>query len=380
MNKHIAIMLAVCVAALTCCAGHARAQLAADQMKTLTVPLASPDRVFAMDIQWPVALISKVWIINGRTRKLLGQLSGGYLSNFEISPDRRQLYMIDTYYSRGWRGKRTDVVSIFDARTLKFKGEIVIPPKRILVVPKRYNTGITPDGRFLFVANMTPATSVSVVDLKERKFDDEIQTPGCTEVLVSGTRRFSSICADGSFMTVTLNNSGKAESKKQGKPLFNPEKDPVFDQPAMAPGKAYFITYHGMVLPVDIAGAEPVAEPEWSMLSAADKGWLPGGWQAVAYQRRTGLLYVLMHKGGKWTHEQPGNQVWVFDAKTHKRVRRIKLKAPGYSIMVSQDAKALLFVLPLPMPQTNLDTYSARQGKFLGSFKNIGSSLLMFGP
>jgi methylamine dehydrogenase heavy chain len=380
MTKRIGLSLAACLCALMCCAGFARAQLAPDQMKSLTLPLASPDWVFTMDLQWPVGLISKVWIIDGRTRKMLGQLSGGYLSNLEISPDRRHIYMIDTYYSRGWRGTRTDAVSIFDARTLEYQGEVVIPSKRILVVPKRYDSGLTADGRFLLVANMTPATSVSVVDLKARKFVGEIQSAGCTEVLVSGNRRFSSICGDGSFMTVTLDDSGKAKSKTQGKPLFNPDKDPAFDQPAMARAKAYFVTYHGMVLPVDLSGAEPVAEPEWPLLGPGDKGWLPGGWQAVAYQRKTGLLYVLMHKGGAWTHKEPGSEVWVFDTKTNKRVRRFKLREPGYCIRVTDDADPLLFVMPPALPEANLDTYSATNGKFLGAYKHIGSSILLYGP
>ncbi len=380
MNKRIGLPFAACLSALLCCATFARAQLPRDQMTSRTIPLASPDWVFTMDPQWPVGLIAKVWIIDGRTRKLLGQLSGGYMSNFEISPDRRELYMIDTYYSRGWRGTRTDVVSIFDAHTLDYRGEVVIPPKRIVVVPKRYDTGLTPDGRFLLVANMTPATSVSVVDLKARKFVGEIDTPGCTEILVSGNRRFSSICADGSFMTVTLDDSGRLKSKTQGRPLFNPNKDPVFDQPAVSSARAYFITYHGMVLPVDLSGREPVAEPEWPLLGAGDKGWLPGGWQAVAYQRKTGLLYVLMHQGGAWTHKQPGSEVWVFDAKSKRRVRRIKLKDPGYCMRVTDDANPLLFILPPPFPDTSLETYSATDGKFLGAYEHVGSSILMYGP
>ena len=86
-------------------------------MTTLTLPDPKPNWVFIMDLQFPVNMLQKIWIIDGDARKLLGTVFGGYEANFEISPDHREMYMIDTYYSRGWRGDRTDVVSIFDAHT-----------------------------------------------------------------------------------------------------------------------------------------------------------------------------------------------------------------------------------------------------------------------
>ena len=50
-------------------------------------------------------------------------------------------------------------------------------------------------------------------------------------------------------------------------------------------------------------------------------------------------MYALMHQGGEWTHKQFGTEVWAFNAQTHARVQRIKLKTPGYSIMVSNADK-----------------------------------------
>src|SRR5208283_5252824 len=146
-----------------------RAQLPADQMTTLTLPDPKPNWVYILDTQFPANMLQKIWIMDGDTRKILGTIFGGYQGNFEISPDHREMYMIDTYYSRGWRGDRTDVVTIFDAHTAMVLGEVVIPPKRLLIVPKRNSTSVTPDGNFLLVANMTPATSVTIVDLKARK-------------------------------------------------------------------------------------------------------------------------------------------------------------------------------------------------------------------
>jgi methylamine dehydrogenase heavy chain len=361
-------------------AWSARAQLPADQMTSLTLPEPKPNWVYILDTQVPANMLQKIWIMDGETRKILGTVYGGYQGNFEISPDHHEMYMIDTYYSRGWHGDRTDVVTIFDAHTANVLGEVVIPPKRLLIVPKRNSTSLTPDGNFLLVANMTPATSVTMVDIKGRKFLGEIETPGCAQVTATANRQFFSMCADGSMLTVQFDDSGKATAKKQSKPLFDPNTDPMFDQLAVAGDKAYFISYHGMVLPVDFSGPEAVAQPAWSMLNANDSGqkWRPGGWQTVTYNAKSGLLYALMHQGGEWTHKQFGTEVWVFNAQTHQRVARIRLKTPGYSIMVSNAEKPILFDMSL-LP-SRLETYSAPEGKFLGKYDDIGAPFLLYGP
>nr|UXE46211.1 aralkylamine dehydrogenase heavy chain [uncultured bacterium] len=357
----------------------ARAQLPADQMTTLTLPDPKPNWVYILDSS-PVNMVEKIWIIDGDTRKLMGTVFGGYEANFEISPDHREMYMIDTWYSRGWRGDRTDEVTIFDAHTTNVIGEISLPPKRLLIVSKRDTTSLTPDGRFLLIANMTPATSVSVVNLKERKFLGEIETPGCAQVIATGSRQFFSMCADGSMLTVQFDDSGKATARKQSKSLFDPNKDPMFDQPAIVGNKAFFVSYHGAVLPVDFSGPEAAAQPGWSVLDSTDvaQKWRPGGWQTVTYNSKSGLLYVLMHQGGEWTHKQFGTEVWVFNAQTHARTQRIKLKTAGYSIMVSNADKPILFDMSL-LP-SKLETYSAPDGKLLGTYDDIGTPFLLYGP
>lgn len=358
----------------------ARAQLPPDEMTSKTLPAVAENWAFVLDAGFPATSIAKLDIVDGSTRKMLGQLSGGYLSNFVLAPDHREIYMVDTYYSRGWRGTRTDVVSIFDAKTLNFVAEVEVPPKRILIVPKRDSATITADGRFLLVANMTPATSVSVVDLKDRKFVGEIDTPGCVQALAAGNRQFSSMCADGSILTVALDDSGKAKDRKQGKPFFDPGKDPVFDQPAVAGARAYFDTYHGAIHVVDMSGADATFEPEWRLLGDDDKAqnWRPGGWQTIAVNEKNHLAFVLMHQGGEWTHKDLGVEVWVFDTEKKSRQSRIKLKTPAYSINVSQGDKPLLYCLSLLKQQ--MEEYAVGDGKLLGVTKELGTPFLVYTP
>jgi len=375
-SSTILLFLLLAFATLT---ASAHAQLPPDEMTSRNLAEPTPDWVFILDPGYPTSSIAKLDIIDGDARKMLGQLSGGYLSNFEISPDHREYYMIDTYYSRGWRGTRTDVVSIFDAKTLNFEAEVEIPPKRILIVPKRDTTAVTPDSRFMLIANMTPATSVSVVDLKARKFVGEIDTPGCVQVLAPGARQFSSMCADGSILTVQLNDAGGVKDKKQGKPFFDPNKDPVFDQPAVAGSHAYFDSYHGAIHVLDLSGAEAVPEPGWSVYaSEKDKSWRPGGWQTIGYNEKRGLMFVLMHQGGEWTHKQFGTEVWIFDLTKKTRVGRIKLRTPAYSIYVSNSDSPILYTLSLL--QSQLDEYAVPDGKHRGTVAQLGTPFLARGP
>src|SRR5215467_12077043 len=251
--------------------GAAHAQLPPDQMTSRTLGAPQPHWAFILDSLFLAPVVSRVHIVDLDSEKLLGQVNGGYYSNFEYSPDHHEMYTIDTFYSRAWHGTRSDEVTIFDASTLVYKSEIPIPPKRILIVPKINTTGLTPDGRFMMIANLTPSTSVSVVDLKAHKFVGEIETGGCVQVLIAGNRKFASMCPDGSLLTVELDDSGKRRGRKQSTPFFDPSKDPVFDQPVIVGTTAYFDSYHGQLYAVDLSGETAKAQPAWALTTDEDK-------------------------------------------------------------------------------------------------------------
>ncbi|MGH7908090.1 MAG: amine dehydrogenase large subunit [Candidatus Binataceae bacterium] len=350
------------------------AQVPAEGVKVRDLPPPSPHWAFVYTgiAAFPSDYPSAVTIIDGDRMEVLGSIDGGFISGFAIAPDHRELYMADTFYSRGSRGKRTDVVTIYNARTLAPAGEVIIPPKRQLSAQDNQTTAVTPDGRFLLVMNMTPATSVSVVDLHARKFAGEMELAGCTEVLVTGPRRFSSLCGDGSILTTDFNDQAKITHRSRMKPFFDATKDPVFALPVMIGKEAYFVSYHGIVHPVDLAAEPPRAGKPWPLVTGSDaaKKWSPGGMQPLAVSVRENLIYVLMHPGGEWTHKDPGKEVWVFDPRTHKRVRRIMLKAAASAIMVSTDRKPLLFAASepgVPGLMGSVAMYSADTGRLAGA-------------
>jgi methylamine dehydrogenase heavy chain len=222
---------------------------------------------------------------------------------------------------------------------------------------------------------MTPATSATVVDLRNRKVLGKIELSGCAEVLVTGNREFVSLCGDGSMMTTDFDDSGKATSQKRTEhPFFDPDKDPVYALPAIVGKEAYFLSYHGKVYPVDLSTDPATPGKPWSLLSAAEAkaNWKPGGVQQLAVNESKGLLYVLMHQGGEWTHKAPGTDVWVYDTKTEKRVRKIVLQRPVDAIMATQDAKPLLFAEMETAPPATLgyvQVYSIASGKLLGTIE-----------
>jgi methylamine dehydrogenase heavy chain len=343
-----------------------------ESVTVLQLPAHSPHWVATMAPLSGSIMLTPMVLIDGDTRQVLGNLSGGLAAMFAPSPDHKFFYVAETFYARGTQGDRTDVLTIYDATHLSRVGEIPITSKRQLALADPSSMGVTPDGRFVLMLNLTPATSVTAVDLEGKKVAGEIQTPGCSEILMLGDREFASVCADGSMLTTKFDDSAKAtEQKRTAKPFFDVEKDPVFQLPAMFDKKAYFVSYHGMVYPMDL-GSSP-AEPgdPWSMLSDKEKtdGWRPGGWQPVAGYAPGHLIFVLMHQGGEWTQKSAGPEVWAYDVNEHKRVARIPMPLRSNAILASPDDNPLLFALVTS--DSKMQIFSALKGRYLGTINEV---------
>jgi len=92
------------------------------------------------------------YLVDGDTGRYLGTLSTGYsFAHLILSRDGKLIYSPETYFSRGTRGTRTDVVTLYDPRTLGVIGEIPIPPKRSSNMPMMANQVLTDDDRFLLI-------------------------------------------------------------------------------------------------------------------------------------------------------------------------------------------------------------------------------------
>src|SRR5262249_10797323 len=156
--------------------------------------------------------------------------------------------------------------------------------------------------------NVTPAQSLSVVDVKARRFTGEVPTPGCALVYAAGTRRFLMLCADGAALVVTVNEDGTPAGVERTARFFDPQKDPVTEKAVLRGGEGLFVSFDGIVHPAALArGTARFGEP-WPLFTDADRraSWRIGGGQHLALHARTGRLYSLVHQGGPDTHKEPG--------------------------------------------------------------------------
>ncbi len=333
----------------------------------------NPHWVWVNDIVFHHMVDGKAYLVDGDSGRFLGMLNTGMgFTGLELPSDYSQIYSPETYFSRGTRGERTDVLTFYDPMELKPTGEVIIPAKRFSGIPTQNLTAITDDNRFLIVYNFTPAQSVSIIDLEKRRLVGETPTAGCALVLPAGDRRFLMMCGDGSLMTVTLNDTGEVTNKQRNKPFFDPRADPVTEKAVRWGDIWIFVSFAGDVYPVDVSAEHPVAGKPWSLFSEAERGesWRPGGIQHLAVHQASGRLYSLVHKGGEDTHKDPGQDVWVYDLKTQKQIQRIKLDKLSTAIELSKDDAPLMFSIFIGNP--TLDIYDAFSGKLLRSVDEIG--------
>jgi methylamine dehydrogenase heavy chain len=363
-------------------AGSVPPPLQAEQLSIAKLPERNPHWVYVVDVSFGSMIDARVRLFDGATNRRLGQIDAGFSPGVAISPDGHTTAVATSYFARGSRGTRTDVVELNDNRTLDHVAEIIIPSKHAQNVPTAFNASYSDDSRFLFVANITPATSISVVDVANRKFVTEIDTAGCVLAYGGGNRRVSALCESGKALTITVDDDGKEVSRALSEPFFDVDKDPIFVSGAKSAAGMAFVSFLGNVLEVDMQGEKVNARPAWSFVSDAERkqGWRPGGLQPVAIHRPLNRLYVVMHQGGAATHKDPGSEVWVLDLKSQKRLARWKLGAqkiaPVLAVQVSQDGQPQVSMLTATSDLILLDGLS---GKLRHTEKQMGttSSLLL---
>jgi len=342
------------------------------------LPAPSKHWVWVNDFVFPHMADGMAYLVDGDSGKYLGTLSTGFgFARLVLPRDHKVIYSPETYFSRGTRGTRTDVVTIYDGATLKVQGEIVVPPKRASNSPVIGDSNLTDDERFLLIYNFTPAQSVTVVDTASRTFVGEIETPGCALVFPTGPRTFFSICADGALLYTELDATGHAASQLRTASMIDVAHDPVTEKPVRLGDTWYFVTFDGRILPIKTGSKGPAAGESWSMLTAAERkqGWRPGGVQQLAVHAGTNRLYSIMHRGSRDTHKDPGKDIWVYDLATHQRVQKIATRVLASSIQISTDDHPLLFSIFEENPA--LDVYDPVTGALLRSVPNIGTSPML---
>jgi len=72
--------------------------------------------------------------VGSDSREVKGELQAHDSATLLVAEQRPELYVIDTVWSRGARGARTDFITVYDKQTFNAVGEIVLPGgKRALI-------------------------------------------------------------------------------------------------------------------------------------------------------------------------------------------------------------------------------------------------------
>lgn len=324
----------------------------AEQMDVATLKPSYPHRLFVMDSYED----SGVKILDGDTLTIEGLIPAASSSVFALDPAGRYFYVCESIWTLGNRGTRQDMISVYDTRTLNLVNEISLPTGRLMVDSLDHDCDISASGKYAYVYNMQPASSVTVVDLGQRRVAATVELPGCALAFPWGDDGFSSLCGDGTVASVTLPGGSDPGPVTHTARFFNPDEDPIFSESLVdrTNGRAFFLSYTGLVYPAQL-GEHPSIDKPWSLqvaagLPAAGTGaqqlaWRPGGLNMIVWHKGLNRLYVLMHPGAHWTQKQAGTEVWVLDIASHNLIKRIELPQPAVSIAISQDSSPLLYLL-----------------------------------
>lgn len=285
-------------------------------------------------------LLRRMTLTDFSNDRTLGTLDGGQMLTVPLFPriHTEEFYVPETHYSRGSRGERADIITFYDVETLSPVAEVIIPPKRAQNSMPIGNAALSDDEQFIAVFNMTPAQSISIVDVRQRRFVQEIDTPGCSLVYGAGKRRFMMLCGDGSLMFVALNTDGSLKNKQLSKKVFDPQTDPITEKAVRLGNIWHFVSFAGFVYAIDTA-VENVSTismqsvSPWSLLSNKEREekWRIGGRQFIAIHEASQRLYVLMHQGENDTHKEGGTDLWVYDLVSHKKIDEAGLWSPGFT-------------------------------------------------
>ena len=317
-------------------------------------------------------------LFNADTAQVLGTVSTGIGANaYEIDRDAGVIHTAETYLSRHTRGTRTDVISTYDLRTLSPKNEIVIPPKHASGSPQRHYTGILQDNnnQFMLVTNITPAVSISVVDLAKGKFKNEVFTAGCGLIYPLPSLQFLQLCGDGTAQLIGLDSNGNETHRTRSAAFFSLD-DPLSEKGVKTKTGWLFTTFSGKVFEITVTGDNIKAEHQFDIADDAS-GWRMGGMQPLALHKNLGVLLALVHEGGEDTHKDQGSQVWYYSMADGRRIHQLILAHETSAIEVSQDDNALLYAGSIM--QGLVDIYDLKTARRTGTLDNIELPALLQG-
>ena len=329
--------------------------------------------VFVHDLNFGSLISGRVIVFDAlaENRNFKGQISAGQFAAFGHAPSRNELYVAETFYSRGVRGDRTDLLAIYDANSLDIEHEIILPNNnRGLNVPLKGNMKISQDESFAFIYSFTPSSGVIVVDLNRRRVVNEISIPGCSMIYPFRERGFALHCGDGAMVAYDLDRRGQVVSEHSTEEFHDIDNHPMFLTGARVGDMMYWPTFTGQLVSADFSTSPPTPTDSWNFVG--DTGYLPSGWQLIT-AAPTGMLYVIMLADAQpGFHKLGGDEVWEIDPIAKKVVRKIKLNSWAFSIEALKTQEPILIVAAPTEVNFSIDVYDLNTEK---PIRSIGGFL-----
>lgn len=316
----------------TIASGQALAQqpapLEAEQL-TVEKTIRPGPNVFVSSQSWNGA--GSLYIYSADDLSYKGNISAGLVGQFTLAPDGKTAYVTSVFPKRIVYGQTDAVLQSFDVATLAARSEVKIPEKFAQVAAQKGALALTASGRFALVQNATPATSVSIVDITTGKMVAEAPTPGCWSILpaLEGDR-FSTICGDGTLLTIKLGANGKPTGQVRSDKIFDPDGDPLFVHAERVKGDLLFISYKGVLHRVSDKLEKAALVDKFDFTTGQPGGWAPGGYQLLAYAPKYDVVFVTMHPDAKdGSHKNGSKEIWAVDLA--KRVVQYRSLAEGFT-------------------------------------------------
>ena len=273
-----------------------------------------------------------------------GNYPTGMQAQFALSGGETLGHVASAFPKRFTYGPVEAVIQSFDVATLKMRQEVIILPQFLQAPPAGGNIQDSADGSRALIQNATPATSVTIVNLKTRKVTAEAPTPGCWQINLSADgSRFSTLCGDGTVLTVKIGADGRVTGQARSKAIFDVEKDPLFTHAQRVDGDLMFVSYSGVFYRVSDKGDVAELVDTFAFTKGVPGEWAPGGSASMGYNAPNEVMFVAMHPGAKdGSHKDSSQEIWAVDLKTKTVMYRSVAKGLT-QIAVTQDPIPLVF-------------------------------------
>ncbi|BDZ74267.1 MULTISPECIES: methylamine dehydrogenase (amicyanin) large subunit [Methylophaga] len=361
----------IATAALMATTYPALADIAVEQQTIEVAPASDSKRVYVTD-PGHFQMTSQVFTIDGNNNKILGMSDAGKLPHVLLGDQGNFMAIANTWYDRIARGNRDDYIEVFDTQTHDVTADIDIPEGRFLTAVFTHMATLSTDDKHMMFQQFSPVPAVGLVDLEQNKFVKMMDTPDCYHLFPAPEQNVYMHCRDGSMLKINYDDEGN--STQTHSEVFHPEDSYLVNEPYYSDvtNRLVWPDYEGRIYRATLTadGAE-FKEPieVFTEEEKADR-WRPGGWQLVTVHNDSNELYLLADQRGEFTHKTPSRYVFVVDADTGERLRKMELNHEIDSIAVSQDDKPYLFALSAN--EQTLYTFDAKTGKKIGETAGLG--------